>query len=67
MNARDEETKRSASGKFDAGMHKQTVEQLKPLMQGMKNYVSLYLNAMFYYLFRLVILIFDIIWLLFAS
>ncbi|KAL3119072.1 hypothetical protein niasHT_003855 [Heterodera trifolii] len=38
LNAREESIKRSATGKMQAGMHKQTVEHLSPLMKSLEKY-----------------------------
>lgn len=36
LNERDESVKRSPEGKLEAGTHKQTMENLKPLMKSLK-------------------------------
>jgi hypothetical protein len=38
LNARSEQVKRSARGKLQAGMHKQTVEHLSPLMRSLEKH-----------------------------
>uniref|UniRef100_A0A915DH35 Pre-mRNA-splicing factor 18 n=1 Tax=Ditylenchus dipsaci TaxID=166011 RepID=A0A915DH35_9BILA len=38
LNARDEAEKRSPKGKMEAGMHKQTMEQLRPLISSFEKY-----------------------------
>ncbi|KAI3418936.1 hypothetical protein GPALN_008031 [Globodera pallida] len=38
LNAREESAKRSAEGRLQAGMHKQTVEHLSPLMKSLEKY-----------------------------
>jgi len=38
LNARDESVKRSARGRLEAGTHKQTVENLRPLVRSLEKY-----------------------------
>lgn len=38
LNAREESVKRSAKGKLQAGMHKQTMEHVAPLIRSLEKY-----------------------------
>ncbi|KAK0417340.1 hypothetical protein QR680_012952 [Steinernema hermaphroditum] len=38
LNAREEDEKRSAKGKLEAGSHKQTMEHIRPLLKSLKNH-----------------------------
>lgn len=39
LNARDESVKKSAAGRYQAGMHKQTMEHLSPLTRALEKHI----------------------------